>query len=378
MYVPTWPSLSPSHLFSPERAGETPYPLNASFRKCFFAARYGIYQLFRALRFQKDEIVLVPDYHHGNEVRAIRAAGAAIRFYRIDRNLEPDLVQLERLLRLNPRALYVIHFLGWPQPVAELSALCRKQGVLLIEDCALSLLSETNGEPLGRFGNYAIFCLYKTLPVPNGGLLVQNRNILPELERLELRPCGAASVASRSLELTLEWLRSRSNGFGETLVLFKRAIGKASSQLGVKRLPMGNTGFDLDHVKIGGSALSNWLLGHFNYEKIRQQRRSNYRYMVERLAGKAKFLRTDLQEGVCPLFFPILVPDKRAAAETLWHRGIGAVEFWNEGDPEVKKEAFPDSHFLRNHILELPIHQDITPSQMEYMADQVLRLKLHF
>ncbi|MBI3894994.1 MAG: aminotransferase class V-fold PLP-dependent enzyme [Acidobacteria bacterium] len=379
MYVSTWPGLSPWHLFPSEAAGPFLFPLNASSQRTFFAARYGIYQLFRALRFQKDEVVLVPDYHHGNEVRAIRAAGVKICFYPIRRNLEPDIDQLERLSNLNnARALYVIHYLGWPQPMEELLSLCRRRGMLLIEDCALSLLSESNGKPLGKFGDYSIYCLYKTLPVPNGGLLVQNHNVLPELDRLELQPCGSASLTSRSLELTLEWLRSRYNNLGKALVAFKRAFGKVSAQFGIRRLPMGNSGFDLAHANIGASALSHWLLGHFDYQKIRQQRRFNYQYLAGRLADKATLLRTDLEGGICPLFFPILVPDKHAAARALWQRGIGAVEFWNEGDSEVNPEVFPDSHFLRAHVLELPIHPDVTPPQMDYMADQILRLKLHF
>ena len=80
---------------------------------------------------------------------------------------------------------------------------------------------------------------------------------------------------------------------------------------------------------------------------------------------------------MCPLFFPLLVPNKRAAAEALWRRGIGAVEFWNEGDSEATGEAFPDTQFLRDHVLELPIHQDVTAEQVDYMADQVRSLKLH-
>ena len=49
---------------------------------------------------------------------------------------------------------------------------------------ALSLLSEPDGEPLGSFGDWSIFCLYKTLPVPNGALLVQNAMPLGGLDRL--------------------------------------------------------------------------------------------------------------------------------------------------------------------------------------------------
>jgi hypothetical protein len=60
----------------------------------------------------------------------------------------------------------------------------------------------------------------------------------------------------------------------------------------------------------------------------------------------------------------------------LWSRGIGAVEFWNEGDPEARPEQFPDSHFFRKHLLELPIHQDISPRQMEYIAREAAHLDL--
>ena len=124
------------------------------------------------------------------------------------------------------------------------------------------------------------FCLYKTLPVPHDGLLVQNTNVLGDLTRLELEPCTVASVAGRSAELFFE------------------------------------------------------------------------------------------------LFFPLLVPDKGAAARALRERGVGAVEFWNYAYPEA--DASEDTRFLRAHVLELPTHQDITPAQVEYMADQVLDLKASF
>lgn len=379
MHVPTWPCLNPAYLFSSEYTEEPPpFPLDAACRKNFFAARYGIYQLFRALHLRKDEVVLVPDYHHGNEIRAMRAAGVNIRFYRINQRLEPDLEQIERLCTPNVRAVYVIHYLGWPQPVEQLKDICRKRGMLLIEDCALSLLSESEGKHLGKVGDFSIYCLYKTLPVPNGGLLVQNNKILPKVAGLELRPCNTISVASRSVDLTLEWLRTRSDGFGKPLALLKRTLGKISSAFGIERLPIGNTGFDVEHANVGASALTNLLLRRFDYRQIRLQRRANYRYMVDKLADRVAVLGSELPEGVCPLFLPILVPEKRATAQALWQRGIGAVEFWNQGDPEVTEDQFPESHFLRRHLLELPIHQDITPMQMDYMTNHLLRLNIQF
>jgi hypothetical protein len=84
----------------------------------------------------------------------------------------------------------------------------------------------------------------------------------------------------------------------------------------------------------------------------------------------------ELGEGICPLFFPLLVSDKHSAAQALWRRGIAAVEFWNYGDSEARGAGFEDAQFLRDHVLELPIHQDVTPAQVEYMADCVRGLGL--
>jgi dTDP-4-amino-4,6-dideoxygalactose transaminase len=338
----------------------------------FYRARNAIYHLFRALRWAPGETVLVPDYHSGNEVQAIRAAGATVRFYPIRRDLVPDLEALEDLCkRVRPRALFVIHYLGWPQPMAELVRLCRDRGMLLIEDCALSMLSATQGRPLGSFGDYAVFCLYKTLPLPNGGVLVQNGRALEDLARLELRRCGIASLGGRTAELLLESIRGRTSRVGTALARAKSAAGRCLTALGVQRVPVGDMGFEPSQTDIAMSPFSIGLLGRFDYESIRARRRANFSVLLQHLAGRVALLRRDLEEGVCPLFFPILVEDKAAVARALWQRGIAAVQFWNEGDPEADQGGASDARFLRRHVLELPIHQDITPAQLRYMADQV-------
>jgi hypothetical protein len=97
--------------------------------------------------------------------------------------------------------------------------------------------------------------------------------------------------------------------------------------------------------------------------------------MRELLAGDATPLRADLDDGVCPLFFPILVADKRRAAEALWGAGIEAVQFWNYGDQEAQRDRSSDAQFLRDHVLELPIHQDVTARQIEYTAEHVRALE---
>jgi len=112
-----------------------------------------------------------------------------------------------------------------------------------------------------------------------------------------------------------------------------------------------------------------------DYGRIRATRRENFLRLRELLPG-VSLLREDLPEGTCPLFFPILVEDKKAAAQALRERGVSAVEFWNDEHPQAAPHSGSDARFLRSHVLELPIHQDVTALQVSYIADQVKRLRL--
>jgi dTDP-4-amino-4,6-dideoxygalactose transaminase len=373
MYIPPWPGLDLGDLFASRSAVSLPYPLNAGRQTSFYAARNGIYHLFRALGLQSREIVLVPDYHSGNEVAAMHAAGATQVFYPMLRNLEPDMEALTRLAkRLSPRVIYVIHYLGWPQPMKEIQALCRELGAILIEDCALSMLSETEGKPLGTFGDYSVFCLYKTLPVPNGGLLVQNNEKLPELAGLNLHPYPPFAAACRTAGLAFEALRSRASVLGKPFFAIKHAAGRILRSVNGTHIQVGDIGWDAANVNVAMSNISTSVMGGLDYAGIREKRRENFALMREKLWGRTDLLREDLPEGVCPLFFPILVKHKHEAAESLWRKGIGAVEFWN--DPQDNSRLGADARYLRSHVLELPIHQSVSESQVEYIARQILRL----
>jgi dTDP-4-amino-4,6-dideoxygalactose transaminase len=375
MYVSSWPGLTLGELFPSHVERRLPYPLNAQHRHAFCVARSGIYHLFRALQLKPAQTVLAPDYYSGNEIAAIRAAGASVVHYPTRRNLEPDLDALAHLARkIVPRVIYVIHYLGWPQPMEAIQAICRKSGSILIEDCALSMLSEAAGQPLGTFGDYSVFCLYKTLPVPNGGLLVQNNSALPGLDGLQLEPCPRIAAAGRSVELALEAARSRWNVLGKLLFSIKQSIGRRLRAARVRHVPVGDIGWNIGNVNIAMSSISDKVMGGLDYEEIRERRRENFLLLQQKLEGRVKMLRDDLPEGVCPLFFPILVRDKAEAARALQHQGIGAVDFWN--DPQSNPAIGPDARYLRSHVLELPIHQDVTQPQVEFIASEVLRMRL--
>jgi dTDP-4-amino-4,6-dideoxygalactose transaminase len=377
-FVPTYQGLSATDFVRTRGGAAGCFPFNVPHRLSFYRARNAIYHLFRALLETNPGLtVLAPDYNSGNEILAMRAAGAALRYYPMRRDMRLDPEEIERSCRThNPDLLYVIHYAGWPQPMADVVDLCRRRGMLLVEDCALSLLSEVDGRPLGSFGDWSVFCLYKTLPLPNGALLVQNGPRLESLERLALCDAGAASVLGRTAELMVQRIRGRANGVGAALQIVKRGVGRAAGVLSVRRANVGDIGFNLDEVDLAMSPVSQRLLERFDYGDIRRRRVDNYRRLAERLGGDAVPVFRALPDGVCPLFFPVLVDDKHETAERLRARGVDALEFWNDSSEPGGHEMGPDAQFLRRHVLELPIHQDLTARHIDHIARQMSGLGL--
>ena len=200
MHVPVFHGLSPMDVIRPPR-GRSMFPFEARDARYFYRARNAIYYLFLALTERRGRLtVLVPDYNSGNEVLAIRAAGASIVYCPVGRDMRMNPDEVERLCDIHrPDILYVIHYAGWPQPISTLVDLSRRREMLIVEDCALALLSETVGRPLGSFGDWSIFCLYKTLPLPNGALLVQNTDREEPLPDVHLRSAGAPSTLGRAV-----------------------------------------------------------------------------------------------------------------------------------------------------------------------------------
>ena len=154
MFIPTFQGLTATDVVLSASGRTTPrrYPFDVP-HLSFYRARNAIYHLFKVLKSTNERLtVLVPDYNSGNEVLALDAAGATIRYYPVGADGQADVAEVERLCSLHkPDVLYVIHYLGWPQPIRQLADLARRRGMWLVEDCALALLSDAGGQPLGTY-----------------------------------------------------------------------------------------------------------------------------------------------------------------------------------------------------------------------------------
>lgn len=372
-FVPSLPTLDP-HVFLPTTVPQRPlvYPFDRA-GTLYYLARAGVHRAIRHLLGGREGVVLMPSYHHGVEVEAVRAAGAQVTFYRVDASMHIDLDDIRRLLnRRSVRVLYVTHFVGFAQPVVEAARLCAERGVSLVEDCALSLLSrDDSGRPLGSTGDAAIFCLYKSLPVPHGGLLVMRSQ---PVARNEISP-PVTSTLHHIFGSVLAHLELRSGPVGRALRHVTRLVSRRTIDQMIDQVRTGTTHLAERDLRIAGSALVNRLLRRFDLEMVVVRRRRNFRRLAEALADQVPVLGAPLGAGVCPLFVPVRVSDKANVVRALHARGIDAIDFWNHSLDDGQR--FPDATLLRRELLELPCHQSLDDEDIDFVARAVKEELVH-
>jgi perosamine synthetase len=372
-FVPAFPTIRPGALFRFGGEGvRSAYPFNEPTARSFYFARNAIWRAVQILGLDRGEI-LVPAYHHGVEIEALIDAGARVRFYRIGAHCEVDLKDVASKIGPDTRALYLTHFLGFPGPVRAMRELADRHGLPLIEDCALSLFSSDRDLPLGVTGDVAVFCLYKVLAVPDGGVLLFNgaarQSAAAFLAEATLPPPPVASNLAVAASSILRNVALRGGAAGRALRQLGLRLGKGALRASkVEPVLSGTQHFNRDHAHLGPSLLTQRLLKVQDIEEIVARRRRNYMFLLDRLGDVSLPLFADLPRGVVPLCYPMRVDDNRRVMERLVSRGIEAVDFWREGHPLCDLEEFPEVAQLRRSVLEIPCHQDLS---FEAVTDMV-------
>ena len=289
-----------------------PYRLYANARSAFQS-------LLSALEFQPRETVLLPAYvgwssKEGSGVfDPIAELHLPHDFYRVDNQLHIDLNDLEsRLQSGRVKVVVLIHYFGYVDPAySEAVDLARRYGAWVIEDAAHALFSDRVGGICGRLGDACIYSLHKMLPI-QGGML---------------------AVPYRHAEL----------------------LGAVESD--------------------GGENPTPWA---FDFFAIAQRRRQNAQHLVallEPLAEEVTLLRPSLAVGEVPQTLPVLI--RHVSRDTLYFglnkAGFGAVSLYHTLIPQISEREYPDSHHLARTILNLPVHQDVHPEQLDALAAKLCR-----
>ena len=91
----------------------------------------------------------------------------------VDGTLNMDPVDLERRITPKTRAIIAVHMLGTPARLREISAICERRNIVLIEDAAWGCGGSLDGRALGTWGRMGTFSFdfAKTMTTGEGGMI---------------------------------------------------------------------------------------------------------------------------------------------------------------------------------------------------------------
>lgn len=123
----------------------------------------------------------------------------------------------------------------------------------------------------------------------------------------------------------------------------------------------------------GMSLLSKRLASTMDPALIVRARRENWQYLQEHLAPLAGYRNvfSVLEEGVCPLYFPILTSRREELQNILLSKNIESFIFGRYPHPLLDENSFPEVRALREGILCLPLDQYIERSDLKRLVDAV-------
>jgi dTDP-4-amino-4,6-dideoxygalactose transaminase len=341
-----YPPLPPA-IWLRRPAGELPFPLDREGHAVFQQARQGLRAALALLALEPGDELLMPAYHHGSEVETVRGAGLRCRFYDSGASVEPDPAELERLTGPRTRALYLIHHLGLPHDTARWRSWCDDRGLLLVEDAAQSWLAASDGIPVGALADVAIFCLYKSVGVPDGGAVVMraHRPSAPDS-----RPLGLRTLARRHRD----WLGQRSARFARAS---EDAVEDAGRDFGAP-----------EHGSAASRGSRVALPRAFRPDTA-ARRREHFAVLRARLGQHLAPQFPALASGSSPLAFPVLTDRKPALLEHLVRNGVVQGRMWATPHPLLATGDFPGAATLRERLVGLPVHQELSAGDVDRIAE---------
>jgi dTDP-4-amino-4,6-dideoxygalactose transaminase len=113
--------------------------------------------------------VIVPSFTFAATANSVALTGATPVFVDIDANtynIDPKLI--EAAITPKTKAIQVVHLYGLPADMTSIVEIAKRRNLLIIEDAAQAHLASINLQPVGTFGDAAIFSFYPTKNMTSG------------------------------------------------------------------------------------------------------------------------------------------------------------------------------------------------------------------
>lgn len=344
-----------------------------------YNARAALYQLLLSLPREARNAVLLPAYHCTALVEPVVRAGFQPIFYRIDSDFSIDIEDLHAKISPSVALTVVVHFFGFPADCGPVKSLARENGSLLLEDCAHSFLSRSQGAFVGHASDFSIFSYYKFAPSLTGGGLAIN---LPEFSLKKPAPQIALRervvIAKRLFEqaannsprnpvsATFLWLdRLRSSS--------KKSEPESSSASAPSAFVDDPYLFREDLAQSAMPKICQRILESCNWVEISRKRRENYQLLSNLLENNScvRSVFPRLTEGVVPWAYPVLLNDRPSHEQKLRSLGVPLYTFGEILHPtlaQTNDSARSTAEAISQQLMLLPVHAQLNIEDIQAYA----------
>ena len=295
-----------------------------------YGGYYSLRVILQHLKLSKDEKVLLPSYMCPTILYPFKELGIPYEFYKVNNNLQIDLVDLSKRVDGKAKVVFFINYFGFKQSDEVITALLKlkESGIIIIQDVVQDFYVQNND----LIGNYAFMSFRKFFPC-EGSIIISQ-------DKIDDVVINGKNKTYFNNKLKGRFLRYFHYKYGYNEESFLSAFKKANESY---RLP--------ENFKF--TKYDEYMLNRIDFEKDKETRRENFKVLLERFDNQALF--KSLPENVVPLVFPVIVRERSNLQRKLRENNIYCPVHWMLSDDIVNKE-FKDSRLLSEHILSIPIN----------------------
>jgi len=284
----------------------------------------------------KNKEVILPSLSFVSTANAIIENGGIPKFVDIDENtlcIDPE--KISKAISKKTRLILPVHFAGLGADINEISKLCKKYELDIIEDAAHAAGSKYDNKNIGSHGEFVCFSFHpvKNLAMPTGGLIAINRKDHKKISKIlkEKRWCGISNRIGNNYDV-------KKLGWNYYMNEFSAAIGL--SQL--KKLNHSN--------KIRRKIAKTYSKKINLKDKMKYDKDCSYHLFWIRVKNRNKFRRQMNSVGI----------------ETgIHYRPIHTFSMYK------KNINLPITEKVGNEIVSIPIHPNLSENQVEKIISNI-------
>ena len=333
---------------------------------CIFTSRSAISMkiIFESCReiYGESVNVYVPAYFCQDTLNDAYIQGIQYFYYPINSKMEPDWDKIRTVLKTSKIHLFIFcHYFGMAHDVSRAKNFCLQKGIILIEDCTHVVYP---GHRFGKKGDFVLYSPHKTLPVPDGGILIVHKSENNQIHEIQ------GMVINKHPGIRKDF---------QVIWRFKKAIQKVIRKQKPVCVDFTPHYGKKDHAadcRMGISSYSRTVLNGYDVKKLKQAeviRKDNVAVLNYMMQNIDDCIRPQMRgEDLCP-YYAVFdlggVAKKKAVLSELAQKGIYP-QYWPDLPADVRGQGYSLEEDFAGNLILIPCHQGIRTQYFAKMAVQ--------